>query len=109
MLTAHDIEKLELMANTIRQDIIKMLVNAGSGHSAGPLDLADIFTSLYFNILNVDPKNPDWSERDRLVLSCGHNAPVLYATLAHAGFFPVDELGALRKLESRLQGHPHKS
>lgn len=108
MLSAQEIKELELTANTIRQDIIKMLVEAGSGHSAGPLDLADIFTALYFHVLNVDPKKPNWSERDRLVLSCGHNAPVLYATLAHAGFFPVDELKSLRKFESRLQGHPHR-
>lgn len=108
MLSAQEIQKLELTANTIRQDIIKMLVNAGSGHSAGPLDLADIFTALYFNVLNIDPKKPHWEDRDRLVLSCGHNAPVLYATLAQAGFFPLDELKTLRKLESRLQGHPHR-
>ncbi|MBI2600262.1 transketolase [Candidatus Daviesbacteria bacterium] len=107
--TAHDIQKLEEKANTIRQDIIKMLVEAGSGHSAGPLGMADIFTSLYFNILNHDPKNPNWSERDRLILSNGHICPVLYATLAHAGYFPVTELKTLRRLGSRLQGHPHRA
>ncbi len=101
------IKQLELQANATRQSIIKMLVAAGSGHSAGPLDMADIFTALYFAVLNHRPKQPDWSGRDRLVLSCGHIAPVLYATLAHAGYFPVKELATLRHLNSRLQGHPH--
>lgn len=100
---------LEERANLIRQDIIKMLVEAGSGHSAGPLGMADVFTALYFNVLNIDPKKPDWEERDRLVLSNGHICPVLYATLAHAGYFPVSELKTLRKLGSRLQGHPHRT
>lgn len=109
MITAGDIKKLELLANTIREDIIKMLLEAGSGHSAGPLGMADIFTALYFNVLNIDPKKPDWPEHDRLVLSNGHICPVLYATLAHAGFFPISELKTLRKLGSRLQGHPHRS
>lgn len=107
-LSAADIQKLELQANTIRQDIIKMLINAGSGHSAGPLGMADIFTALYFCILNHDCKKPDWPERDRLVLSNGHICPVLYATLAHAGYFDIDKLKTLRKLESSLQGHPHR-
>ncbi|MBI2600771.1 transketolase [Candidatus Daviesbacteria bacterium] len=108
MLTAQQVKDLELKANTIRQDIIKMLVEAGSGHSAGPLGMADIFTALYFNILNHDPKNPNWDQRDRLVLSNGHICPVLYASMAHAGYFPVSELKSLRKLGSRLQGHPHR-
>ncbi len=108
MLSEEDIIKLELKANKIRQDIIKMLVEAGSGHSAGPLGMADILTALYFKILNHDPKNPDWPERDRLVLSNGHICPVLYATLANVGYFPVKELMTLRKLGSRLQGHPHR-
>lgn len=99
---------LEEMANKIRQDIIAMLVEAKSGHSAGPLGMADIFTAMYFHILKHDPKNPDWAERDKLVLSNGHICPVLYATLAHAGYFPVEELMTLRKLNSRLQGHPHR-
>lgn len=94
-------------ASDIRQDIIKMLVTAGSGHSAGPLDMADIFTALYFSILNHDPLNPYWEGRDRVILSCGHIAPVLYASLAHAGYFPIEELSTLRKLNTRLQGHPH--
>ncbi|MDP3733314.1 MAG: transketolase, partial [Candidatus Daviesbacteria bacterium] len=104
----HDIHKLEEKANLIRQDIIKMLLEAGSGHSAGPLGMADIFTALYFNVLNHDSTKPDWQERDRLVLSNGHICPVLYATLAHAGYFPVSELKTLRKLGTRLQGHPHR-
>ena len=107
-LTAQDISKLELTADEIRIDIIKMLVEAGSGHSAGPLGMADVFTALYFNVLNHDPKKPDWEERDRLVLSNGHICPVWYATLAHAGYFPISELKTLRKLGTRLQGHPHR-
>lgn len=102
-----DENKLAQTANTIRQDIIKMLLEAGSGHSAGPLGMADVFTTLYFAILNIDPKKPDWPGRDRLVLSCGHICPVLYATLAHRGYFPVSELMSLRKFGTRLHGHPH--
>ena len=101
------VKQLELQANQIRQDIIKMLLEAGSGHSAGPLGMADIFTALYFDILNIDPKKPTWPDRDRLVLSCGHICPVLYATLAHRGYFPVEELMTLRKFGTRLHGHPH--
>lgn len=107
-LSPHESKDLALKANEIRQDIIKMLVEAKSGHSGGPLGLADIFTALYFNVLNIDPEKPDWDERDRFVLSCGHTCPVLYATMARRGFFPVDELKTLRKLGSRLQGHPHR-
>lgn len=99
---------LEEMANKIRQDIIAALVEAKSGHSAGPLGMADIFTAMYFHILKHDPKNADWPERDKLVLSNGHICPVLYATLANAGYFPVEELMTLRKLNTRLQGHPHR-
>ena len=108
MLSAHEVKQLELKANEIRIDLIKMLEEAGSGHSAGPLGMADIFTALYFNILNIDSKNPNLAERDRLVLSNGHICPVLYTTMAHRGFFPVEELKTLRKLGSRLQGHPHR-
>ena len=104
-----DIQKLESKASEIRQDIIKMLVEAGSGHSAGPLGMADIFTAFYFHILNHDPKNPNWSERDRLFLSNGHICPVRYATMAHAGYFPISELKTLRKLGTRLQGHPERT
>jgi len=100
---------MEEKANQIRQDIIKMLLEAGSGHSAGPLGMADIFTALYFNILNHDPKNPNWEERDRLILSNGHICPVRYVSMAHAGYFPISELKTLRKFGSRLQGHPHRT
>ncbi len=99
---------LEEMANTIREDVIKALVEAKSGHSAGPLGMADIFTAMYFHVLNHDPKKPEWPDRDRLILSNGHICPVLYTALAHAGYFPVEELMTLRKLNSRLQGHPHR-
>ena len=104
-----EIEDLELLANTIRQDIIKMLLKAGSGHSAGPLGLADIFTALYFAVLKHDPQNPDWEERDILLLSNGHTVPIRYATMARAGYFPVHELATLRKFGSRLQGHPERT
>ncbi len=107
-LNDEKIKFLEEKANDIRISIIEMLVAAGSGHSAGPLGMADVFTALYFHVLKHDPKNPDWVERDRLVLSNGHICPVLYATVAHAGYFPVDELLTLRKFNSRLQGHPHR-
>lgn len=100
-------KELQLKANDIRQDIITMLLEAKSGHSAGPLGMADVFAALYFNILNHNPADPTWNGRDRLVLSCGHICPVLYATLAEAGYFPMEELQTLRKLGSRLQGHPH--
>lgn len=102
------IEQLELKANDIRMDIIKMLEHAGSGHSAGPLGLADIFTALYFDILKHDPKKPDWDQRDILLLSNGHCVPVRYATMAHSGYLDLDELNTLRKLGSRLQGHPER-
>lgn len=107
-LSPHDVKDLELQANQIRQDIIKMLVEAGSGHSGGPLGLADIFTALFFKELNINPEKPEWEDRDRFVLSCGHTCPVMYAAMAHRGFFPVSELKTLRKLGSRLQGHPHR-
>ena len=103
------IKELELIANDIRQTIIKMLVAAGSGHTAGPLGMADIFTLLYFHALRHDPQNPDWPDRDRLVLSNGHICPVLYATMAHRGYMSVNEAETtLRKFGSRLQGHPHR-
>jgi len=102
------IKQLEEKAAQIRIDIIKMLEHAGSGHTAGPLDLADIFTAMYFHILKHDPKNPDWQERDILVLSNGHTVPVRYVTMAHAAYFPKEELMTLRKLGSRLQGHPER-
>lgn len=86
-----------------------MLEQAGSGHSAGPLGLADIVTALYFTIMNVDPENPEWSDRDVFFLSNGHTVPVQYAVMAERGYFPVDELSTLRKLGSRLQGHPERT
>ena len=99
---------LEQKANDVRESIIEMLLAAGSGHTAGPLGMADIFTLLYFHALRHDPKNPSWEDRDRLILSNGHICPVLYAAMAHAGYFPVEELKTLRKFGARLQGHPHR-
>ena len=106
----HDdkVKFLEKKANDIRRSIIEMVVTAGSGHTAGPLGMADIFTALYFHLLKHDPRDPNWPDRDRLVLSNGHVCPVLYATMAHAGYFPIEELKTLRKFGSRLQGHPHR-
>lgn len=107
-LTQEKLDQLALRANEIRISIIEMLLEAGSGHTAGPLGMADIFTVLYFHTLKHNPKKPEDSERDRLILSNGHICPVLYATLAHAGYFPLEELKTLRKFGSRLQGHPHR-
>lgn len=101
-------EELENTAADIRQDIIKMLLAAKSGHSAGPLGMADVFTALFFAVAKLDPKNPSWPERDYIVLSNGHICPLLYATMAHRGFFPHEELLTLRKFGSRLQGHPER-
>ena len=103
-----EIKKLELMANNIRQDIIEMLLEAGSGHTAGPLGKADIFTAFYFHIFNHNPKKPFWEDRDRLILSNGHICPVRYAAMARSGYFPVEELKTLRKFGTRLQGHPER-
>lgn len=103
-----DEKKLKLIANQLRQDIITMLAKAGSGHPGGALGMADIFAALYFNVLKHDPKKPDWKERDYLILSNGHICPVRYAAMAHAGYFGREELWTLRKLGSRLQGHPHR-
>ncbi|MFA6071597.1 MAG: transketolase [Janthinobacterium sp.] len=100
------LKQLERTANTLRQDLIKMLLTAKSGHSAGPLGLADFFTAMYFKILNHDPKKPTWEGRDRLVMSCGHNVPIRYVAMASAGYFPKSDLKTLRKLGSKLQGHP---
>jgi len=108
-ITSDDVVRLEKKANEIRQSIIEMLYEAGSGHTAGPLGMADMLTLLYFEVLRHDPQNPSWPDRDRLILSNGHVCPVLYATLAHAGYFPLEELMTLRKFGSRLQGHPHRS
>src|SRR3989338_627084 len=108
LLTEEKIKELEIKANDIRESIISMLVEAGSGHTAGPLGMADIFALFYFHILKHDPKNLFWEERDRLVLSNGHICPVFYAAMAHAGYFPLEELKTLRKFGTRLQGHPHR-
>ncbi len=107
-LHEHKLQFLEEKANEIRRDLITTLLTAGSGHSAGPLGMADIFTAFYFHILNHQPTHPDWSERDRLVLSNGHICPIQYVALAHAGYFPKAELNTLRRINSRLQGHPHR-
>jgi transketolase len=103
------IQRLDEIANEIREDIISMLEHAGSGHSAGPLGLADIFAALYFDVMQHDPKKTDWDERDILLLSNGHCVPVRYAAMARAGYFERKELMTLRKLGSRLQGHPERT
>lgn len=102
------ITQLEQKANEVRKDIISMLVTAGSGHSAGPLDLAEIVTTLYFDVMNIRPDEPEWEGRDYFFLSNGHCVPVQYAVMAERGYFPKDELQTLRKLGSRLQGHPER-
>ncbi len=107
-LTDVEVQALTLRAEDIRESIVKMLVEAGSGHTAGPLGMADIFTALYFRILNHNPRHTEWAQRDRVILSNGHIVPVLYATMAHAGYFSVSELKTLRRFGSRLQGHPHR-
>jgi transketolase len=107
-LADHELAALEKKAEAIRETIIAMLVAAGSGHTAGPLGMADIFAAFYFYILKQDPRDPEWPERDRLILSNGHIVPVRYAAMAHAGYFPVEECLTLRKFGSRLQGHPER-
>lgn len=107
-LTDAQVADLEARAADIRGTIIDMLAAAGSGHTAGPLGMADLFAALYFHVLRHDPQHPEWEDRDRLILSNGHTVPVRYATMAHAGYFPVEECLTLRKLGSRLQGHPER-
>jgi transketolase len=107
-MTDERITELELKANDIRMSIIDMLEDAGSGHTAGPLGMSDMFAALYFEIMRHDPKNVNWIERDWLFLSNGHTVPVRYAAMAHAGYFPIKELLTLRKFGSRLQGHPER-
>jgi transketolase len=103
------LKQMEKLAAAIRQELIEMLLEAKSGHCAGPLGAVELYIALYFSgILNYDPKNPNWEQRDRVVISNGHYAPLIYAVLAHAGYFPLEELKTLRKLGSRLQGHPHR-
>lgn len=103
------ITQLEAKANEVRKDIVSMLEHAGSGHSAGPLGLADLVTALYFDVMNIDPARPDDPDRDIFMLSNGHCVPVQYAVMAHRGYFPVDELMTLRRLGTRLQGHPERT
>ena len=105
-MKTYSISQLEHKANEIRQDIIKLLLEAGSGHTAGPLGMTDIFTALYFRVLKHNPKNPRWKERDRLILSNGHIVPVRYVSMAHAGYFPKSLLKTFRKINSKLEGHP---
>ncbi|OGL22077.1 transketolase [Candidatus Saccharibacteria bacterium RIFCSPHIGHO2_01_FULL_45_15] len=102
-------KQLDAKASLLRQDIIAMLEKAGSGHSAGPLGLADIFAALYFHILNIRPAEPEWPDRDVFFLSNGHCVPVQYVAMAEAGFFDKSELATLRQLGSRLQGHPERT
>ncbi|TSC92674.1 MAG: transketolase [Candidatus Berkelbacteria bacterium Licking1014_7] len=102
-----EIAKLKGIACDCRIDMLKALATAESGHTAAPMGIMDFLVAMYFKILNIDPKNPQKSDRDRFVLSCGHYAPALYAVMAHRGFFPIKELLTLRDLNSRLQGHPH--
>lgn len=108
ILTDDKLKYLENKARNIRRSVIEMLVEARSGHTAGALGMADVFAALYFGLLNHKPEQPDWEERDRLILSNGHICPVLYATLAEAGYLEKKELATLRKYGSRLQGHPHR-
>lgn len=108
-VTDAELRLLQQHATDIRATIVRMLVAAGSGHTAGPLGMADMFAAFYFHILTHDPKKPDWEERDRLILSNGHTVPVRYAAMAHAGYFPVAECLTLRKFGSRLQGHPERT
>ncbi|MBI2610873.1 transketolase [Candidatus Kaiserbacteria bacterium] len=107
-ITDAEVKQIEERTFAIRKTVIEMLAEAKSGHTAGPLGMADIFAALYFHILRHDPKNPDWEERDRLFLSNGHICPVRYAAMAHAGYFPLQECMTLRKFGSRLQGHPER-
>ena len=100
------IQELEAIARELRCLALQAIHKAGSGHAGGSLSAADLITALYFSVLNIDPQRPDWPDRDRMVLSKGHGAPILYAALAKRGYFPVEELWTLRKLGSRLQGHP---
>lgn len=108
-LTDEKLDSLTNKAREIRRSVIEMLMSSGSGHTGGPLGLAEIMTALYFGILEHKPKDPDWSDRDRLIVSNGHVCPVLYAALAHAGYFPIKELLTLRHYGSRLQGHPERT
>jgi len=103
------VRQIEQKANDMRKDIVTMLEHAGSGHSAGPMGLADLVATLYFNVMNIDPQNPEMPDRDIFMLSNGHCAPVQYAAMAERGFFPKEEIMTLRKMGSRLQGHPERT
>ncbi|PIU56222.1 MAG: transketolase [Chloroflexi bacterium CG07_land_8_20_14_0_80_45_17] len=103
------IEELKEMAKKLRRHVITMTATAGSGHPGGSLSAADIITALYFKAMHHNPQNPQWPDRDRFILSKGHAAPILYAALAESGYFPVEELATLRKLDSRLQGHTDRN
>jgi transketolase len=103
------VPQLEHTATKVREDIVQMLEAAGSGHSAGPLGMADLLTALYFDIMNIRPDEPEWPDRDYFFLSNGHTVPVQYAAMAERGYFPVEELLTLRKRGSRLQGHPERT
>lgn len=100
------VEELTSLSKVIRGDIVSMLTESASGHPGGSLSIADIMTTLFFGEMNINPENPKDENRDRFVLSKGHAAPVLYSVLARKGYFPVEELNTLRKINSRLQGHP---
>ncbi len=102
----YTLKELRVLAYELREDLIRMLLEAGSGHSAGPLGLAEIFTAFYFRILKHHPEKPLWKQRDRLYLSCGHNAPIRYAAMIRAGYLPKSHLKTLRKFGTKLQGHP---
>lgn len=107
-VTDIEIRKLEMHAIELRESVINMLLHAKSGHTAGPLGMADIFAALYFKILKHDPENTSWAHRDRLILSNGHICPIMYAAMAHSGYFDINQLLTLRKFGSKLQGHPHR-
>lgn len=108
MKRVESVDELKALALEMREDIVKMICAAGSGHPGGSLSEVELLTALYFRVLRHDPKNPQWRDRDRFILSKGHGAPALYAALAHAGYIPREMLMTLRKLGSPLQGHPDK-
>lgn len=108
MISPIEVESISRRAYDMRMSVIDMLLAAGSGHTAGPLGMAEVFATLYFHSLKHDPKNPGWVHRDRVILSNGHICPILYTAMAHSGYFPIAKLKTLRKFGSRLQGHPHK-
>ncbi|MCA9380587.1 transketolase [Candidatus Dojkabacteria bacterium] len=104
--TKEELDKLRKLSYELKIDVIKMLDKADSGHIGGAFSIADIVTCLYFSVANLDPQNPDWEERDYILLSNGHVCPILYSALARKGYFPKEELNNLRKIDSLLQGHP---